>query len=831
MKLAAAYARIGWRVVPLHDVTAGVCSCGDPACRSAGKHPRIGAWQKEASSDLAVVEAWERQYPNANVGIATGHGWIALDVDGDEGRATLAAMGVDLPPTVQARTGSGGDHYLYALPPGVTVRNSASKIGHKVDVRGIGGQIVVAPSVSLKGPYKWVRSPMTGMALAPDWLLEACRPRPQTPAAAPAERGFFPPASPAVLESAAEALRAHGSAVEGSGGDAHTFHAAAILRHDFALTEEEAWPLLLEWNSTCLPPWSESDLAAKMRGGDEYGTGAYGSRRRLASDVLPRVRQMFKTWRESGATSDGLETIGKELREMSEGADPIVVELVRKEWAAESGLGTRALSLNAGVIEAGGVTPDGAIVVTVKLHEVADQATVTLQEDIYHRHGAVCEVAGSAIFDLKTARIQDLMSRRGKYVREDEKGIQQVAPPLAIAEIIHSRRDHGDAIRPLDAVVKTPILLPDGSILQEPGYNATTRVYLKPSVTVSVADAPSLEDARNAIRTLHALLSDFRFSERADFSSWLATLLTPLAKAALGNAPAPMLCISAPTGGTGKSLLAEVIARIINGGPLQTQSYERNNPGEMMKRITSKLLSAAPLAVFDDLNGRFGPDETLDRLLTSAVWSERLLGGNDVPDLPNVTTWIATGNNIEPCGMTVRRVLVCRIDTLEENPQERGGFRIKDLKSYAKDHRAELLTAALTVLRAYCAVGKPDQNLPSWGSFEEWSALIRGAIVWTGLPDPYLTQKRALATMNDAERDALDFWISVVEAAPDGSPASIAALANLRDAHGILGHREAFHAHSVNAWIQRHVDRPRHGKRIRRTSSVDGPRYHVEKIA
>src|SRR5207253_2424876 len=40
------------------------------------------------------------------------------------------------------------------------------------------------------------------------------------------------------------------------------------------------------------------------------------------------------------------------------------------------------------------------------------------------------------------------------------------------------------------------------------------------------------------------------------------------------------------------------------------------------------------------------------------------------------------------------------------------------------------------ILRGYCAAGRPAQDLPAWGSFEGWSALVRYAVVWIGLPDP-----------------------------------------------------------------------------------------------
>src|SRR5262249_54440826 len=39
-------------------------------------------------------------------------------------------------------------------------------------------------------------------------------------------------------------------------------------------------------------------------------------------------------------------------------------------------------------------------------------------------------------------------------------------------------------------------------------------------------------------------------------------------------------------------------------------------------------------------------------------------------------------------------------------------------------------------LRGYIVAGRPDMSLKNWGSYEGWSALVRGAVVWAGLSDP-----------------------------------------------------------------------------------------------
>jgi hypothetical protein len=53
-------------------------------------------------------------------------------------------------------------------------------------------------------------------------------------------------------------------AVAGQHGHSATFRAACVLVHGFALSAEEAWPFALDYNSRCMPPWSERDLKRKL---------------------------------------------------------------------------------------------------------------------------------------------------------------------------------------------------------------------------------------------------------------------------------------------------------------------------------------------------------------------------------------------------------------------------------------------------------------------------------------------------------------------------------------------------------------------------------------
>jgi hypothetical protein len=184
LKAALAYAWRGWRVVPLHHLLDGACSCGHVSCRPGGKeeksiakHPRPHQWQIEASTNEERIYTWWQEWPNANVGIATGaeSGLVVLDVDVHEGKTgptSLAALEEELgalPPTLTARTGSGGEHRLFRAPDFI-VRDSTHWRGATgVDWRADGGQIVAVPSVALAGRYAWLND-LKVAALPPAWV-------------------------------------------------------------------------------------------------------------------------------------------------------------------------------------------------------------------------------------------------------------------------------------------------------------------------------------------------------------------------------------------------------------------------------------------------------------------------------------------------------------------------------------------------------------------------------------------------------------------------------------------------------------------------------------
>jgi len=98
----------------------------------------------------------------------------------------------------------------------------------------------------------------------------------------------------------------------------------------------------------------------------------------------------------------------------------------------------------------------------------------------------------------------------------------------------------------------------------------------------------------------------------------------------------------------------------------------------------------------------------------------------------------------------VRRCLHIRLEPQVEKPEERTGFKIDNLVRHVRKHHSDLVCDALTILRAYHVAGRPSFGLKPWGSFEEWSDLVRNAVYWVLGVD--CDTRDALAVRSDTTR-------------------------------------------------------------------------------
>lgn len=393
------------------------------------------------------------------------------------------------------------------------------------------------------------------------------------------------------------------------------------------------------------------------------------------------------------------------------------------------------------------------IIIRTEEHEVVDDAIRALAkiDGVFSRGNLLVHVimdtsklAGiirpphaPRILPLGTAGLRDRLTLAADWIalKERQGEVEEVPahPPAWVAPAVEARKSWA-RVRGIEGVVESPVLRPDGNVITTPGYDDATGLLYQPNARYpDIPLHPNEDDLKRALAALLDVVCDFPFKTAAHRAAWLAGVLTPLARFAFSG-PAPLFLMDANVRGAGKSLLADVTGQIVSGRPM-ARTPQATDEAEEVKRITAIALEGDRLMLIDNIARPLGSG-ALDTVLTGTVWSERILGKSEKVSLPLLTVWYGTGNNITFRGDTARRCLHIRLDSDLEKPESREGFKYPDLLSWIHRHRASLVAAALTILRGYCAAGRPNMGIRSWGSFEGWSALIRHAIVWAGLPDP-----------------------------------------------------------------------------------------------
>lgn len=260
----------GLHVIPVWAPDSGACTCPrGESCISPGKHPSIDSWQTAASVEPAVLRDWFA-HSDQNIGVVCGpSNIVVIDIDPRNGgtdtfTALVSELG-HLPPTVAADTGGGGAHYVFRRPTG----DLESKLGKGVDLLRDSRQFLVEPSMHPSGQsYRWragCAPDEAHIAALPEaWIKRVRRQPPARPIVRP-----IAVSTDARMDRARKYLAKLPAAVSGDGGHTQMFNAACIAMFGFDLDSDAAGAVLSEYNQRCDPPFSDRELAHKIRSASE----------------------------------------------------------------------------------------------------------------------------------------------------------------------------------------------------------------------------------------------------------------------------------------------------------------------------------------------------------------------------------------------------------------------------------------------------------------------------------------------------------------------------------------------------------------------------------
>lgn len=341
---------------------------------------------------------------------------------------------------------------------------------------------------------------------------------------------------------------------------------------------------------------------------------------------------------------------------------------------------------------------------------------------------------GPVLRALPRPTLREILVKVASWKRFEPRsgGWKEAIPTDAIVQGVEAR-GYWPELRPIVGIVQTPFLRRDGSACTEPGYDEATGFALVcREAFPPIPEAPTQEDARRALASILDLFCDFPFIDEAARHVPVAALLTMLAMPALGGANTPAFLFEANTPGTGKGLTLDTVCILATGREVPKSPWAHDE--EMAKVLGAAALEGAGVLAFDNISPEipFGGSAIELVLTCSGQYKPRILGRSEAPTLPWRAIVMGTGNNIVVRGDTRRRVLLCTQRSELENPESRENFKYPHLRHEARTRRGELVTAALTILRAHALVGRPAAGVTRLGSFEEWGAIVASAITWAG---------------------------------------------------------------------------------------------------
>jgi len=326
------------------------------------------------------------------------------------------------------------------------------------------------------------------------------------------------------------------------------------------------------------------------------------------------------------------------------------------------------------------------------------------------------------------------LATAARWIDMKGKGYVKAPVPKEVVDQVYEA-GHWPGVRDLLSVSDSPTMRPDGTVLQESGYDDRSGIYVQLAQKFpKVAEEPTQLDAAKALARIADLFCDFPFANEVAKSAAVSIALTIVARPAI-DGPTPLFIAHASTPGTGKSLLQDLAVAIATGSIPEHNSRLPKEEEEARKIVTSILSSGARVAMFDNASGKVG-SPIFDALLTSRTWTGRILGRGAMATMPVQTVFLTNGNNLQIKGDLARRAIVVELETTIANPEMRDGFKHgHEVAQLARENHAELLWCALTVLRAWTSSGKWQPHA-SWGAFDSWSSLVGGAIEYAGMPSP-----------------------------------------------------------------------------------------------
>lgn len=442
----------------------------------------------------------------------------------------------------------------------------------------------------------------------------------------------------------------------------------------------------------------------------------------------------------------------------------------------------------------------------------------------------VINMVGTSELYGRLCRIADWVS-----ITENKSGriTQSARPPRDVAEdmMVYPAVE----LPTLESIITSPVYGREGTLLEAPGYHAADSTWLEDSGLKldSIPVHPTVDQISDAKGLFFDAFTDFPWVSDTDRAHAIAAVLLPFCRRLIAGCT-PLHLITSPTPGSGKSLLAAAIAKITTGEASDARSYP-DNEEERRKFVTAELMKGSAVLLLDNASpARMLNSPTLAAVLTTDIWSDRLLGTNKMVSVANVATWLMTANNPSLSMELTRRAIQIRIDPKRDQPWLRGGFKHDPLTRWIDENRPKLVSAALTLIQAWIVADRPAGKA-ALGSFERWASTMGGILEVAGIGG-FLGNLQALYANADTEgsmwRNFIESWANNFgdQAMKPGDLADFCVKNELMDS--ILGDGASDRGRSIKLGkaLNRAVDRTFGEWSIQRFKDRNGPTFALRNV-
>ncbi|MGH8559172.1 MAG: hypothetical protein ACRESZ_17315, partial [Methylococcales bacterium] len=301
-------------------------------------------------------------------------------------------------------------------------------------------------------------------------------------------------------------------------------------------------------------------------------------------------------------------------------------------------------------------------------------------------------------------------------------------------------------------LIDHPIITSQGGIIMQRGYDKKSKLFFVHRLEIEpIQDQVSRESALDALEEIIETIREFPFADEASVAAAVAMILTPYVRHSVPFVP--LFCVTAPTQGTGKTMLASLPSFIATGTQPIIMSFP-NDENELEKKLSAHFMCGDRHILIDNIT-KVLKNDFLAKVISSVQVSSRVLGeSKNWVGEPTVCI-SATGNNLAIGGDLPRRIMMAHLSVNMEHPELRQFDR--NLVAYVQKHRARLIQACLLVLRGgiqeNARIGhraKAEQH--GFVGFDDWNAVVLNTLVWLGLTNPHANHAR-VGVMDQEQED------------------------------------------------------------------------------